>query len=482
MNSGPIYPSRDLLRRGPPRPGTDLARQEKWCRVFQVVGVQGPQGGLQFDVKGPFVIPMGVRRRGTTLGEAAKAWMFFTHPYQVFDRDGGFFNGDIGGGILGATIVERARDGILLYDEVGVSSTERVASHMHGALGGMRERLLTDPGTRDRYLSGFVSVDLMLLRTFRILTLLLRSRNPKLLFQELDSLLRNRTVFAFFGDEFTRDELQLIKQGANSNRPDDVDARAFGISHDDFMTSERLRDANGRQVVGVLKNRFERFQNENRAEVIRIENRQQEIGPQITEIKRKIAVEEDRRTNLSGVGRFISGRLYSLEPLKEELVALERESDDLERAYHALPGYKTIKTYTRRLEDYNGITESIERLAANIFDYNVGLNQIKEMEELAGLIRSVRGDERDKNIARYSMYLRANIAPRIMQVFSISAYVLRRPDSVVGETSVKSVWRVNRMAEKLIEYFRYLPYEGNKTLGDAFDEGWGQVRMLEARL
>ena len=66
-------------------------------------------------------------------------------------------------------------------------------------VGGMRERLLTDPGTRDRYLSGFVSVDLMLLRTFRILTLLLRSRNPKLLFQELDSLLRNRTVFAFFG-------------------------------------------------------------------------------------------------------------------------------------------------------------------------------------------------------------------------------------------------------------------------------------------
>ena len=33
----------------------------------------------------------------------------------------------------------------------------------------------------------------------------------------------------------------------------------------------------------------------------------------------------------------------------------------------------------------------------------------------------------------------------------------------------------------MIEYFRYMPY-GDKQLGEAFDEGWGQVIQLEERL
>ena len=65
--------------------------------------------------------------------------------------------------------------------------------------------------------------------------------------------------------------------------------------------------------------------------------------------------------------------------------------------------------------------------------------------------------------------------------YAISAYVLRRSDALPGGNSRGNVKRINRIAFDLIDYFRESRY-GDKTVGEVFDETWGQSEALEARL
>src|SRR5438105_12818924 len=90
------YPTAEHVQRGPPDPSREpeRARSEKWCRVFAIVPVareteKGPRH--EFTVRGPVVMPMAIRRKGTDLG-SKDAWIFFTHPWAVFHRDATFFN------------------------------------------------------------------------------------------------------------------------------------------------------------------------------------------------------------------------------------------------------------------------------------------------------------------------------------------------------------------------------------------------------
>lgn len=499
MNEQPVYPSRELLRKGPPKGKEPTPRKEKWCRVAQVVGVD--QGGFaEFEITGPFTIPMGVRRTDVSLGESDKAWVFFTHPYSVFQRDGGFFNMPTRQGILAATLVGRNPQGIILYDEVGVRSNERVASDYCGALGIMRHRLFAHNALRAPpfYVNSFIRLDLMLLRTFRVLTLLLKTKNPKRVFQELDGLLRNRTVFTFFREEFNKTQLASIQRGArvsaaaaqgptssvSMGQTGGKIEQPFAISNSDFMTSDRLRDGKGRQIVAILKKRLDRFRTLNKDMIDAIDGRRAEIDQYLTKLRGKIEAETQKREQMASIGRFFSGRMFNIDQAKDEAAALERESQELDRKFENLEGYPEIKELTRRFQDFNQISQSIERLSTNIFDYNVSLNHIKELEDLAQRIRDNTRDipTRTKDLNRYALRLRVDIAPRIMRVFAISAYVLRRPEALVGMNSGGNVGRVNRMAEKLIEYFRHVSFDGKHTLGEIFDDGWGQVRLLEARL
>jgi hypothetical protein len=497
----PAYPSRDLLRRGPPRPDDKEAHKwEKWCRVSQIVGMEAPNGQLEFIVKGPFTIPMGIRRQGVSLGQSNKAWQFFTHPYHVFQADGGFFNMKSRGGLLAATLVGRTPAGIVLVDEVGTDYKERVSANYCGAMGSMRYRLFgcNPQEASELYVNAFVPVDLMLLRAFRIMTLLLKTRNPRLLFQELDSLLRNRTVFAFFGQEFSVNELKAIRKGAlesaesaqgprssvSQGRVNEEKERhqAFALQDQDFIQTEQIRDGKGWPLVLLLQKRHEKFEVQNAQIITAINARKAEIEGQAQGLHTRIEREKTRREKVKGIGRLISGRGINIDAAQNEYDALLREMEELTRKYETLPGFFEIKKDSKRFQHFKDVKAGVERLTTNIFDYNVGLNTIKDMEELLFKIQKTQGQERHKNLSRYTMRLRAQIAPRIMTVFAISAYVLRRPDSLVGMTSGSNVGRVNRMAEKLIQYFSHVNYGPNKTLGDAFDEGWGNVRLLEARL
>jgi hypothetical protein len=459
--------------------------------------MQGEGNQFEFIVKGPFTIPMGIRRKGVSLGESNKAWQFFTHPYHVFQADGGFFNVKTRSGVLGATLVGRTPQGIVLVDEVGTAYKERVSSEFCGALGSMRYRLFdcNPSDAQDFYIRSFLAVDLMLLRVFRIMTLLLKTRNPRLLFQELDVLLRNRTVFTFFGDEFSVSELKLISKGARESAADSQGSRSsvsnrnleskiqpFALQDNDFSKPEQLCDGNGRQLVLILKSKHEIFEKQNKQIIGAINLRKLDIEEQAQKLHSRIEQEKQRRKRMTKIGRFISGRTINLDSAQDEYDALIRELEELNRKFENLPGFLEIKEDTLRFKAFSEIKSGVERLSSNIFDYNVGLNTIKEMEELFYKVQQTSDVERSRNLNRYSMRLRAEIAPRIMTVFSISAYVLRRPESLVGMASGANVGRVNRMAEKLIQYFSQVNYSHNKTLGEAFDEGWGQVRLMEARL
>lgn len=444
-------------------------------------------GALSFERIGPLAVPMGLRREGVSLGESDKAWDFFTHPYAVFHPHGGFYNLPTRPGVLAATLVERAEDGVILYDEVGTSSTERVSSCFPGALGGMRHRLFAaDPiAAEPRYVRGFSALDLSLLRAFRLMTFLLKTNSPQRVYQELDGLLRNPNIRLFFEDCFQREDLAIISEGARMTDAalGERHRQAFAIRAADFCSSNQLTDARGRQIVVSLSNRWARFHEENSDVIGAIEDRRKEVEVRLKELKRTIDLEERKREAMKGIGRYISGRFFPLEPLREERDQLAAEQARIEEEYGRLPGYDKIKRYTVRIQAFEEGVKNVQRLATNMFDYCVTLTQIKELEDLVGKIaHKGSSEEREKDLSRYSLRLRTEIAPRLMTAISISSYVMRRPEALVGEVSEANVHRINTMAEKLLEYFRHVPYMSNSTLGDSFDDGWGQVRLLEARL
>jgi hypothetical protein len=84
-------------------------------------------------------------------------------------------------------------------------------------------------------------------------------------------------------------------------------------------------------------------------------------------------------------------------------------------------------------------------------------------------------------IRQYDLRLRADVLPKILQTYSLSAYVMRRPDAVMGGASFRNVARINEISKRLIEYFRYCRF-GKGMLGEAYDETWGQVVNLESQL
>ena len=89
---------------------------------------------------------------------------------------------------------------------------------------------------------------------------------------------------------------------------------------------------------------------------------------------------------------------------------------------------------------------------------------------------------RTAGFRNYDLRLRAEVMAKLLTTYSLSAYVLRRPDALQPDSaSHRNLVRINRMAKALIEYFNDVRY-GNKTVGQAWDESWGQVVAIEGQL
>ena len=461
------FPPADFVRRGPP---TDPKRraQEKWGRVKLVLPVpaNNPETTrYDFVCKGPFMLPLAVRRKGTDLG-SRDAWRFFTHPFAVFPPGATFFNAP-GEGCLGARIFSRNEKGVCLYDEVGagIEGSEMVAGSFHGALGVLRRRVLLERDLTSPLAQDILETDLDLLEVSYLCTSLLRISDQRKTLQALYALFQRPTVSSFAWDLFSEDEQSVLQEVHEGRELDGSDTVRFRVSEGDFTQITDVRDARGRQAILGLLGEWEAFEAEHGttmhklAESIRREEGKLEV------IRREVALLRSAAERQSSLGKLFSRHDSKVKELKAEAVHALRAMRNLEATYGQLPGYSRLQGLTRRIEGFQTTVRSIYRLAANLNDHNVTRAQIRS---LRGLVQAqLLCEDEESWQAGYQVYdrrLRAEVIHKLLSTFSISAYILRRPDSLRSSVSRHNVLRINTLAKRLIEYFHYARF-GSKRLG-----------------
>lgn len=171
-----------------------------------------------------------------------------------------------------------------------------------------------------------------------------------------------------------------------------------------------------------------------------------------------------------------------LEQLKQEARKQLAELAEVEDAFKELPGYEKLRGVTARAQSFQETVKQVHRVALNLFDHNVTQSQIRGLrKELEGAMSSEDPTVVQQGHQDYQAKLQTEVLPRLLRTYSLSAFLLRRPAELKGEPTKRSVTRIHRLAHALIDYFRPVAY-GTKTVGEHFDETWGQVLQLEARL
>ena len=502
MPSEAVFPPADFVRRGPPVSVRDLERKkrEKWSRV--VVVSPRPQETSErvrydFVSKGPYTLPLAVLRDDVDAGDKF-AWQFFTHPYSVFPEDSCFYNVP-GKGCLGARLFVRAPEGLRLYDEVGANleGSEFVANDFPGALGVLRDRVLggaPESSLASPYLLDLLELDVDLLELFYLTTFLLRTSAPSKSLAQLHALISRPTLSGFVRELYSEDERELLRQARGGELSDDApEVAAFRVREEDFLQVSDVRDGQRRQVVARLMKEYEAFEAEHKDQLTELSRKIQAHDVTLSEIKadvRRLKDEqkEDKvKRGISGLWKraalFGKSKTEQINELKAEAVKSLRAKRALEQEIEEIPGYAQVRGLTERMQGFQDSVATIHGMASNIVDHNVARSQLNGLRTLVReKVASLDSDEARKGLRTYSLRLRAEILPRVLAAYEISAYVLRRPDAIrPGSQSQLQVKRINTLAKSLIEYFRYMPY-GNKDLGEAFDSGWGQVLQLEAQL
>ena len=479
----------NLVRRGPIRDvrNMDQARREKWARVTMVVPeqVDTPLGQrYQVVTRGPSTLPMGIRREGSDAG-SRDAWIFFTHKYQYFDREATFYN-VAGEGCLGARLSVRGETGLLLYDEVGANlkGSERVTESFHSALGVLRARALSPEGRETLpYAVDMLRLDLDLLEAYRLSTLLLQTQSPQRVLVDLHGLLQNPSVRAFAYDAFDDDDRETLADAAEGDA-DLVEVRAlrFRVEEGDFTQIADVMDKRGRQVIIDLLHEWETFEQEQGPKVRELSAGIAQCEANLAAIKERVRELQEERAKRGRITRLFRGGAKEFNELKAEAVRNIRQKRELEQSFDQIPGYDRLQGLTGRIESFQSTIRRIYRLSRELFDYNVTSTQINNLRKLVETkIDQPDPDQRRAGFKQYDLRLRAEILQRVLLTYSMSSYILRRPDALTGGHSLHNVKRINYLARNLIEYFGSCRY-GNKTLGDAYEETWGQVIGLEARL
>lgn len=474
------------MRAGPPDPDADpeRAKNEKWCRVQFVVPAAKPRDDgsqvIELSRRGPFPVPMAIRRAGSDLG-SRDAWIFFTHPYAAFPREAAFWNAPRQRGILEARLVRATPHGIELYDEVGVAKdADPVSGSLPQALGVLRSRTLA-AGESPAWFQELLRLEIDVLESFRLLTLCMKTRSPINALAELHGLVLKPAVRAFVGSgTFAEEDLLSISRAAQarSDRTFDLEFSHFRVDGADFVQSAEIRDGRGRQLLVDLVSEWEAFTKEHGARIEKLGREIAECDAEDRKLRLELEREKDSAAG-SKIGRFLSGADRNMKRLDDQRRAVMVKRRSLEGEFDTIPGYARVRGLTDRVEGFKKTVDGIARLATNVFDHNVTQQTIKQMEELV-LKYSVAKDEDRASVQKsYDQRLRADVLPRVLAAYSISAYVLRRPDTLADRgKSRTNVRRLNRFAEDLLDYFRAMPFK-TKTLGATFEETWGQVRKLE---
>ena len=475
------YPTADLVRRGPPdlKTSPERARSEKWCRVFGIVPRPREKDRYEFVPRGPVAMPMAIRRKGVDLG-SKDAWVFFTHPWVVFHEDATFWNAKGGPrGVLEARLAQRTDQGFRLYDEVGAGFVaDRVTQGYPAALGVLRARHL-GKGAFGPYALELNRLEIDLLECFRLLTLCLQTRSPINALAELDKLLAQPNVRHFTRDIFDEHDLGIIKKFGALRRGGtltEVTGR-FRVDEAHFVQTADVKDGHGRQLVVDLIKEWEGFEKTHGPTVERLGTEIAQCERDSRKLALEIEREKDEVAEEGKLTRFLTNRGKVMKKLEHDRGALQEREKALRAEFDAIPGYDRVKGLSAQIEGFKGIVDGVRRLAVDIFDHNVSQQQIKVLSDLSARIASG-----ETTVWKdYDRRLRAEVFPHLFMAHAISAYVLRRPDALAGGLSLMNVKRINRMALDLIDYFREAR-TGEKNLGQVYDETWGQIEALEARL
>lgn len=493
MSDAPeVFPPADFVRRGPPISVKELDRQqsEKWARVVLVLPEPREQDGLTrhaFVTKGPFTLPLAVRRAGTQLG-SKDAWQFYTHPYKVFPADAAYYNVP-GKGTLGARLQVRGATGVRLYDEVGAGlpDAEFVTESYSAALGVLRHRALggkeplAQPWARD-----LLDLDLDLLELFRLASTLVRTDRPRRTTIAIHALLQAPHLERFVQEAFDQEDRDAIDAIATGASTDEIQAMAVGarfrVDENDFTRITDVKDVKGRQVITELVKEHAAFEEQHGDKIREISDGIAAAEAQLDEIKKKVLALQKDEAAKSRITKMFSRNPQTITDLKAAGVHAIRTKRALEQSFSEIPGYDRLRGLSDRVKGFQGSIHAVFALTGRFVELNVTEAQLKSMRDLVATkvadqpLEAARGA-----LKQYDFRLRADVLPRVLNAYSLSAYVLRRPDALARGHSLKSVQRLNRLARHLVEYFRWARY-GEKTLGNAFDETWGQVIQLEARL
>lgn len=481
------FPPAEFVRRGPPVEVRDLdrAQTEKWARVMVVAPEWNPAlEAYEFLDSGPFTLPMAVRREDVDAG-SRDAWSFYTHPYSVFPEEAAFYNRP-GRGCLGARLFVRGEEGIRLYDEVGAGlpDAEHVADSFPGAMGVLRRRTLGDlrAGATAPYAGDLLEFELDVLELLRLATLLLRTQSPQEVLREVSGLLEKPSVGAFAEDWFDAEDRETIAAILAGEGSFVENVLRFRVRAEDFTKVTDVTDAQGRQAIAELLSEWEAFEAVHGAEIRELSEGIQQAEAAIEEIKEKVRTIQDQDERRGRVTKFFARTGQTLKLLKADAVKQLRTMRALEERFHEIPGYDRLQGLTGKIQEFEAGIGRIHHLARELVDHNVTTAQIKSLR--TAVREQIASDDPEaarRGLRNYDLRLRAEILGRVLTTYSLSAFVLRRPDALPESPSRRNVARINRMARALIEYFRGVRY-GEKTLGRTFDETWGQVLNIEGHL
>lgn len=483
-----VVPPAELLRKGPPLSVRELDRapREKWgCLRAVVPVVHAEQGRYDFVERGPYTLPLGVLRPDAQRG-AQDAWRFFMHPADKLPRDAAWWN-EPAKACLGARLVVRGARGLWFYDEVGAQlpGAETVAESYHAALGELRRRALgldAPDAAPAPYARDLLLLDLDLLELLRLITLLVKTSAPVEAMRELARLLERPAVRRFADDVLSADERDVLLASPSAEAFGYL-AGKFRVEEADFTQVVDVKDERGRQAIRELLDEFAAFEAEHGAHVQELSRGIAEAEAKLLALRERILELQRAEAGRSRISRMFSrGAIAELAAHKAEGVRTLRHKRALEAEFDALPGYARVRGLTRRVQDFQQSVAGVHRAATSFFDHNVSQQQLKAMRQIVAE-RIETGDQAGvaAGLKNYDLRLRADVLPRVMTMYSLSAYVLRRPDALCRGASLWTVRRIHRLSHLLIDYFRHVRY-GGKSLGEAFDESWGQVLQLEKQL
>lgn len=486
-----VFPPVEFVRTGPPIGVKDIHRQdtEKWGRVMMVTPrplETADRTRYDFVEKGPVTLPLAVRREDSDAG-SRDAWQFFTHPYAVFPADATYYNVS-GNGCLGSRIFVRGEEGVLLYDEVGAGlpNSERVSESFPGALGVLRNRVLGDLKviSESEMALDLFELDLDLLEVFNLTVGLLRDENPLKALAELYPQLLKPSVHTFAWDAFDEREHDIMRALANGEGGTLKEmSSTFRVIRRDFTRITDVTDARGRQAILELLNDFEAFEKEHGEHLSELSHKIEVEVQTLEAIKDKVKQLQAGAKQQSRVTRMFSRSESTVNQLKAEAVKAVRAKRALEAEFGEIPGYDQLQGLTERVRSFEVEIKRIFDLAHGLITHTVSREDLDALRKIVE--EKIRSDDEKEQLSGYRQYglrLRADVLPKLLQTYSLSAYVLRRPDAMNMEgASARNVRRINDLAKRLIEYFRYVKY-GKGILGEAYDDTWAQVVSLETQL